>query len=211
MIIAVVIVLAVSYGHRTPTVKTERTTIPAGYSSAGRELAVHADAKPGKPVPLVLVLHDDIGDNNATMIEKASKASAVADQQKFALAYPEAVASKWQINDTDAQYLRDVVRYIAEKRSTIDMSRIYIWGMGEGGHMARTAACKLFQSDSPQKPLFAAVGVVGADPDKPPVATCPTQVPEAKPDTKNKTKLDTKEWNRATTDALWESSKEVHG
>jgi polyhydroxybutyrate depolymerase len=197
MIIAVVIVLAVSYGHRTPTVKTERTTIPAGYSSAGRELAVHADAKPGKPVPLVLVLHDDIGDNNATMIEKASKASAVADQQKFALAYPEAVASKWQINDTDAQYLRDVVRYIAEKRSTIDMSRIYIWGIGEGGHMARAAACGSL--DSTQKPLFTAVGVVG--PAGPPVPVCPAQVPV-------ETRADTK-WNRDTTDALWEFSKKL--
>ncbi len=195
LIVVAVVVVAFAYTHRSPTVKTERAAIPAGYASAGRELAVHAAPKPRQPVPLVLVLADDGSDMAA--IEKASNASALADRQKFALVYPEAVASSWQVNGPDAQYLRDVVRYVAQERSNIDMSRIYIWGEGEGGRMALTVACSSL--DSAQKPLFAAVGAVNT---VGPAPACPSQV---------HVKLLPQKWDEATTAALWTFSKDIRG
>ncbi|WP_322760360.1 plasmid partitioning protein [Frankia sp. Cr2] len=193
LIVVGVVVVVFAYAHGSPTVKTERAAIPAGYASAGRELAIHADPKPGQPVPLVLVLHDYGKD--AASIEKAGNVSTLADGQKFALVYPEAVASTWQVNGPDAQYLRDVVRYVATERSKIDMSRIYIWGAGEGGRMALTVACSSL--DSAQKPLFAVVGAVGAVGQAPP---CPSQVHVT---------LLPQQWDEATTRALWKFSKVI--
>ncbi len=199
LVAAGVVVVALAYGHHSPEVKTERAEIPAGYESAGRELAVHAEAKPEKPVPLLLVLHDD--ESDAATIEKDSKVSALADQQKFALVYPEAVASTWQTNGQDARYLWDVVRYVAKERSNIDMSRIYIWGAGEGGRLALTVACGPL--DPAQQPLFTAVGTVNT---VGPLPACPSRV-----HVKSVALAPGRKWNEATTSELWKFSKDIKG
>ncbi len=193
LIIGAVLVVAWIYVSRSGSPDTERAKIPAGYASAERELAVHADSSPSKPLPLVLVLHDDSSD--ASAIEKASRASVLADRREFAVVYPEAVDSEWRLDDpqgADVQYLRDVVRYVSQERSKIDPSRIYIWGAGEGGHAALLAACAALGSG--QK--FAAVGVVG------PVGQAQSCSPEV-----HVRHVEETTWNESTTRDLWDFSR----
>src|SRR5262249_51174886 len=152
--VAIVVVWGFLATRHSP--KTERVTIPHGYASADRELLVHAPKDPRSPVPLVLVLPDDSMD--ASTLERESKASKLADRRHFAVAYPEPVAGSWRVdepNGADAQYVRDVVRYLSEKRTAVDPDRIYIWGIGEGARLALRVAC----GSGP--PGFASVGVVG--------------------------------------------------
>ncbi|WP_250292881.1 PHB depolymerase family esterase [Frankia sp. CiP1_Cm_nod1] len=192
LIIGAVLVVAWIYVSRSGSPDTERAKIPAGYASAERELAVHADADPGKPLPLVLVLHDNNSD--AAAIEKITEASTLADRQHFAVVYPEAVDGEWRLDDprgADVQYLRDVVRYVSEKRSKIDQSKIYIWGLGEGGRAALTIAC-----GAPDNNLkFAAVAVVG------PVG----QVPNCPSGTHVQHVDGT--WDKQVTRSLWDFSR----
>ncbi len=200
LIIGAVVVVALVYVAHLNKPRTERAKIPKGYVSEGRELEVHAKARPDKPLPLVLVLHDDININNAAAIEKVTKASKLADLKDFAVVYPEALASTWQVDDPrriDMQYLRDVVQYVAKERSRIDLSRVYIWGLGEGGSAALAAAC---EAPAPgQKPLFAAVGVVGTVKEPP---SCPSQVQRRSVNGMN--------WDENTTRQLWDFSEALH-
>ncbi len=194
LIIGAVLVVAWVFVSRSGNPDTERAKIPAGYASAGRELAVHADSSPSRPLPLVLVLHDDNSD--ASTIEKASKASMLADRRGFAVVYPEAVGSEWRLDDpqgADVQYLRDVVRYVSRERSKIDPSRIYIWGAGEGGRAALMVACGALGND--QK--FATVGVVGPVGQAP---SCPSEV--------HVRHVEETKWNESTTRDLWDFSRD---
>jgi polyhydroxybutyrate depolymerase len=185
-----VVFVFVSFGDSP---KTERVAIPKGYPSVDRELLVHAPKDPKSPVPLVLVLSDDNMD--VKTIERESKASKLADRRHFAVAYPEPVAGTWRVDDpsgADAQYLRDVVRYLAEKRTAVDPDRVYVWGLGEGARMALTVAC------ANRPPVFAAVGVVGQfDPE--PGPTCRDRVPEAR--------VASTGWSNDVTTKLWNFSK----
>ncbi|AEH11602.1 hypothetical protein FsymDg_4349 [Candidatus Protofrankia datiscae] len=193
LIIGAVLVVAWIYVSRSGNPDTERAKIPTGYLSAERELTVHADADPGKPLPLVLVLHDDNSDAGA--IEKITEASTLADRRDFAVVYPEAVDGEWRLDDpqgADVQYLRDVVRYVSQERSKIDQSRIYIWGLGEGGRAALAVACA-----APDNGLkFVAVATVGS------VGQSPSCSPET-----HVQHVDGA-WNERITRALWDFSRQ---
>jgi polyhydroxybutyrate depolymerase len=191
IVAAVIIVLWVFIGHSGGT-KTTRVSLPKDYGSAGRELLVHAPAHPGKPIPLVLILHDDNSD--AKTLDKDSHAGSVANKRDFAVAYPEAVGGTWRIDGpdgADARYLRDVVSYVSAKKSKIDVSQVYVWGVGEGARLALTAVC------GTGKPVFAAVGVVGQFTQEPQPA-CPGRAPEERV-------AETK-WNEKVSEALWKAS-----
>jgi polyhydroxybutyrate depolymerase len=169
-VIAVVVIAVVwTFAHGSGSAKTTAKEIPDTYASKGRELLIHANQKSKSPVPLVLALSDD---NTKTQVfETDSGASLLADRNHFALVYPEPVASQWQVdaNGPDAQYLKDIIAYMSTSWTSVDTSRIYIWGLGEGGRLALALACA-----NPSQ--FAAVGVVGQfDPD--PGPNCDTQVP----------------------------------
>ncbi|WP_311984147.1 MULTISPECIES: PHB depolymerase family esterase [Parafrankia] len=196
IIIGVVLVvvwwLAAGRGHP----KVEKATIPDSYPSAGRELLVQAPSDPGDPLPLVIILHDDNSD--AKTLEEGSKVSSLANRKDLALAFPEAVAGTWRLDDpkgADVQYLSDVVRYMDEKRSDIDLDRVYLWGMGEGARLALLAAC------TSATPIYAAVGVVGQF-DTEPGPTCDNVTPHGR--------FAETEWDKGVTDALWKFSRDLH-
>jgi len=169
IIAIVVIAVLYTFAHGSGAAKTTEKEIPDSYASKGRVLLIHAKKKSKSPVPLVLVLSDD--NTRTKVFENDSGVSRLADRRHFALAYPEPVASQWQVdaNGPDAQYLKDVIDYLSKDWTKVDASRVYIWGLGEGARLALALVCA-----NPNQ--FAAVGVVGQfDPD--PGPNCDTQVP----------------------------------
>ncbi|MBL7486588.1 hypothetical protein I6A60_24450 [Frankia sp. AgB1.9] len=166
-----VIVIAVLWtvAHGNGSAKTKEKALPDQYASKGRLVLIHAKEKSKSKLPLVLVLSDD--NTKTKVFETDSGASTLADRKHFALVYPEPVASQWQVdpNGADAQYLKDVVAYMSKDWTSVDASRVYIWGLGEGARLALALACA-----NPTQ--FAAIGVVGQfDPD--PGPNCDTEVP----------------------------------
>ncbi|CAO5226810.1 PHB depolymerase family esterase [Frankia sp. AgKG'84/4] len=195
IVLAVIVVLFV-FVNRGGGAKTKRVEMPKDYGSAGRELLVHAPAHPKKPIPLVLILHDDNLD--AKTLDHDSGAGSVANSRDFAVAYPEAVGGTWRIDSpdgADAQYLRDVVAYVSAKKSKIDPNRVYVWGVGEGARLALTTVC------ATGKPVFAAVGVVGQFAQEP-QSPCGDRVP--------KVRAADIEWKKKVSEALWEASSKNH-
>ncbi|OAA25646.1 polyhydroxybutyrate depolymerase [Frankia sp. EI5c] len=183
--------LAAGRGHP----EVERTAIPDGYPSAGREVLVQAPSDPDDPLPLVIILHD--GNSDVETLERESKASSLANRRDLALAFPEAVAGTWRLDDpngSDLQYLRDVVRFMDEKRTDVDPDRVYVWGVGEGARLALLAAC------GTGTPTFAAVGVVGQF-ETEPGPTCDSVTPHGRV-------AETK-WDGDVTDALWKFSRDL--
>ncbi|ABW15866.1 MULTISPECIES: PHB depolymerase family esterase [Frankiaceae] len=175
--------------------KVERVTIPDGYPSADRELLVQAPSKPNDPLPLVIILHDD--NTDASSLEHDSDASSLANRRDFALAFPEAVAGTWRLDDpngADQQYLRDVVRYMDEERTDIDLNRIYVWGIGEGARLALLAAC------SPGPPVYAAVGVVGQF-EAEPGPTCDNVTQHGR--------VAETDWDKKVSSTLWDFSRDL--
>ncbi|MBX6390812.1 MAG: plasmid partitioning protein [Frankia sp.] len=189
--IVIVVIWAWANGGSGPDTKVE--TIPDRYASADREVRVHAEKDADEPLPLVLVLHDN--NTAAETLERDSDASRIADRRDFAVVYPEAVGGTWRVdpNGPDAQYLRDVVSYLAEEWTAIDPNRVYVWGIGEGARLALAVGC----ADGSQ---FAAIGVVGQfDPE--PGPNCEDRVPSAR--------IREAAWDEDVTKDLWDFSKDV--
>lgn len=192
IVAAVIVVLYLFIGNNGGT-KTKRVTMPKEYGSAGRELLVHAPGHPKNPIPLVLILHDD--NAAAKNLDHDSGAGSVANSEDFAVAYPEAVGGLWRIDgpdSPDAQYIRDVVSFVADRKSKIDLNQVYIWGVGEGARLAQTTVC------GGAKPVFAAVGVVGQFTQEP-QSPCPARAPQERV-------AETK-WNKKVSEALWKASE----
>ncbi|MEX5632947.1 plasmid partitioning protein [Parafrankia sp. FMc2] len=188
--VALVAVWWLVAGRGRPEV--EQVDIPDDYPSAGRELRVQAPSDPDEPLPLVIILHDDNAD--AKSLEEASDASSLASRRDFALAFPEAVAGTWRLDDPngpDLQYLRDVVRFMDEERTDVDLDRVYVWGIGEGARLALLAAC------GPGDPVYAGVGVVGQF-ETEPGPTCDAVTPHGR--------VAETAWDDDVTDALWDFS-----
>jgi polyhydroxybutyrate depolymerase len=187
IIVLVAIVVLWVWTSSNRAAKTTQVTLPKSYASQGRVVLVHAKRNTGA-VPLVVALADD--NTLAKDFESNSALSKLADKKKFSLVYAQPVNSAWQVGPTgpDAQYVQDVVNYVSKTYPKVDSSRIYIWGLGEGGRLALALACA-----NPTK--FAAVAVVGEF-TSPPTPNCGTEVPttwdkEAAWDATTSTKL----WN----------------
>lgn len=125
---------------------------------SGRSYDLHTTVRPGRPRPLVVLLHAYLHD--AAVMRDISGATPFADGHGFALAYGHAVDGAWNAGTCcagthgvdDVAYLRDLVAD-ASRRTSIDPARVYVWGYSNGGMMAARAVC-----EAPD--VFAAAGVV---------------------------------------------------
>ncbi|MGI8557516.1 MAG: alpha/beta hydrolase family esterase [Solirubrobacteraceae bacterium] len=105
---------------------------------------VHA----GRALPLLIALHG--ANQNAAFFEPYSGFSRIADTERFAVLYPNAVGlhSFWNINDSDksaandVQFISDAID-AAASRACLDIARIYATGVSNGGGMAARLACQL--------------------------------------------------------------------
>lgn len=138
-----------------PTVKEYRAelrTLNVGGVERTYRLYVPIFVKPGKPAPLVIVLHGARG--HSEQIERLSGFNAVADREEFVVAYPQGVGSVW--NDgrepelrratksaaaDDVGFLRSLVAHLVAA-GVADRARVHVVGESNGGFMAARLACE---------------------------------------------------------------------
>jgi polyhydroxybutyrate depolymerase len=113
---------------------------------AGRKrtylLVEPASLEPGKPYPLVFVLHGDGGDaagfHRAWPFERATGNDAI-------LAYLDGWLARWDlettVNNPDVDFVEAVATDVAKIRP-VDRSRIFATGYSSGGFLANVVACQ---------------------------------------------------------------------
>lgn len=151
-------------GHDSPS--GDALPIPEGSSTQhvtvdgiGRDYRVFRPAASESPVPLVLVFHGYTG--NAEQTERTFEWDALAEQDGFAVAYPQGIQDSWNAGtccgQAQAQDVDDVAATLAivddvAARAGIDPGRMYVTGLSNGGAMTYRLAC--------ETDVFAAFGPV---------------------------------------------------
>ena len=126
-----------------------------------------------KKMPLVLLLHGAGGD--AEMMEQLTGFMAIAEREKFMLAYPEGMSQQWNDgrgrneNINDVEFIRALIGFLKNEYN-IDSNKVYVAGMSNGGFMTMRLACEL--SDK-----IAAVAAVAATVDSALDSHCQTEKP----------------------------------
>jgi polyhydroxybutyrate depolymerase len=114
-----------------------------------------------KASPLVLVLHGRGGSGEDMVKVTGSQFSRSADAEKFIVAYPDSYGKLWndpEDNVDDKAFMLAIVEAV-KTEIPVDMARIYIAGLSNGGMMAQGMACEF-----PEK-FAAAATVAGTLPD----------------------------------------------
>jgi len=144
------IVVAVLQGGAVVAATTVESLTVAGES---RSYRLHIPEGARDPMALVISFHGLHG--NAAQIEKSSGFSALADQEKFIVVYPDGIDKKWRFagrTDADVKFTLAIIEAVAAK-APVDRHRIYADGMSNGAMMSWRLAC-----DAPD--VFAAFGFV---------------------------------------------------
>lgn len=114
-----------------------------------------------KNSPLVLVLHGRGGSGEDMVKVTGAQFSRAADTEKFIVAYPDAYGKLWNDPEDkvdDTAFMLAVVETV-KAEVAVDLSRVYIVGLSNGGMMAQGMACAF-----PEK-FAAAATVAGTLPD----------------------------------------------
>lgn len=105
-----------------------------------RDTLLHAPPayRPGRPVPLVVVLHGR--PSNAAAVRETSGLDATADREGFLVAYPNAPQRAWNglgccTDADDVGFLRELVRELVRTWG-IDPARVYATGLSAGANMS---------------------------------------------------------------------------
>ncbi len=144
----------------------EGATMRASLAADGRMRSYLVHLPPGydgtTPMPLVMILDGRGGDGAG--IENLSRFDAVADTNSLIAVYPDGVLRSWAngngVSPADRMGVNDVAFIAAlldrlERDYAVDVARMYVVGISNGGYMAERLVC-----DLPDR--FAAVGVVSA-------------------------------------------------
>ncbi|MBK9152588.1 MAG: T9SS type A sorting domain-containing protein [Saprospiraceae bacterium] len=113
--------------------RSYRLRLPAGHNTQ-------------QSIPLVFNLHGFT--SNATQQELYSGMNAVADTARFAVCYPNGVATSWNVGWTfgstadDVGFISALIDDLVSKYN-FDTRRIYACGMSNGGFMSFRLACEL--------------------------------------------------------------------
>jgi len=115
-----------------------------------RGYLLHVPAKSASPAPLLLALHGGGGD--AEFMQRLAQFDPLADREGFIVAYPAGVEGRW--NDgreeavtaaedrvDDVGFLRAVVDDVVA-RYAVDLGRVFIAGISNGGFMAHRMAAE---------------------------------------------------------------------
>jgi polyhydroxybutyrate depolymerase len=113
------------------------------------------------PVPVVVVLHDFT--HIISQIRSWTKFDNLSDNNGVVLVYPKGFANSWnsggccgmagEDNLDDVKFVGQILSDL-QKTITVDPSRIYAAGLGNGGMMAYRLACEMSET-------FAAIAAVG--------------------------------------------------
>jgi polyhydroxybutyrate depolymerase len=125
------------------------TTVALNLSVDGvtRTYRLHAPAAldPGRPAPLVLVLHGAMG--NAARVETRYHWNPLSDRDGFFVVYPQGSLDQWNAVldgrvDDDVSYLTALLDHL-EGSFPIDRTRVYVAGLSNGAAMAYRIGCAL--------------------------------------------------------------------
>jgi len=112
-----------------------------------RAYRLHAPAAldPGRPAPLVVVLHGAMG--NAARVETRYHWNPLSDRDGFFVVYPQGSLDQWNAVldsrvDDDVRYLTALLDHL-EGSFPIDRTRVYVAGMSNGAAMAYRIGCAL--------------------------------------------------------------------
>jgi polyhydroxybutyrate depolymerase len=116
------------------------------------------ETEKARKMPLVIVLHGAGG--TAAGMQQLTGFDALANEQKFIVAYPEGIDNKW--NDgrgrneqiDDVKFISELINAISS-RYPVDSLRIYVTGISNGGFFTMRLACELSNR-------IAAVAAIGA-------------------------------------------------
>jgi len=103
------------------------------------------------PIPLVLAFHG--GGGKPIQMERYGRFNALAQKEKFVVAYPEAVDGNWndgrgvqfiraqRENIDDVKFVRTVIRDIGKQRQ-LDTSRVFATGISNGAFISHRLAAE---------------------------------------------------------------------
>lgn len=99
-----------------------------------------------RKVPLLLVLHGGAG--RAWRMPRFTGFSRLADQHGFVAVYPQGLDRQWNDgrvgkgDQDDVAFLKGLVRHLAYRTGKIDVRRVFVAGISNGGFMAMRLACE---------------------------------------------------------------------
>lgn len=140
-------------------------TITLTHQGVERNAVLHRAAGAASPAPLVITLQ---GLSQSTQqLRDTLKLDPVADRERFAVLYPDAIEHKWSYgrpiiqpmptvgSETvdDVGFLRLLIDDLVA-RKVADPARVYVTGMSRGGLMAFTLACALADRIAAAAPLI---------------------------------------------------------
>jgi polyhydroxybutyrate depolymerase len=117
-----------------------------------RSFVVHVPPAPGpgRPAPLVVLLHGGLG--TGAQLEQGTGFSPIADRDGVVAVYPDGLNQAWNAgrccgppaeqNFDDVGFIADLLDHL-ESTLCIDRRRIYATGMSNGGMMAHRLGCDL--------------------------------------------------------------------
>jgi polyhydroxybutyrate depolymerase len=106
---------------------------------------VPAKARPGRPLPVVLVLHGAGG--TGRRMEQSTGLDATSDRYGFVAVYPSAAWKLWNITASpkkadDVAFMRTVLDTV-ESQVCVDAGRVYATGVSNGGGMTALLGCAM--------------------------------------------------------------------
>jgi poly(hydroxyalkanoate) depolymerase family esterase len=109
-------------------------TLNFNVAGVNRSVVLHVPISGLSSPALVFILHG-LGGDGASM-ESTTRMDAVADREKFIVAYPSAVSGTWDYASTknDYTFLLAIID-TAHARYNIDKNKVYVAGFSQGGGM----------------------------------------------------------------------------
>ena len=116
----------------TATAKVARESFTSGGRDRIYYVAASKRLDPGKPAPLVILLHGS-GHDGSSFVEKWA---TLAEEKGFIVAGPDASnAAYWKAPEDGPVFLRDMVEHL-RSRYPIDPRRVYLFGHSAGAYFA---------------------------------------------------------------------------
>src|SRR5260370_15465135 len=114
------------------TAKISREAFASGGRSRSYYVAASKRLDPGKPAPLVILLHGS-GRDGSSLVEKWE---VLADEEGFIVVGPDALnPAYWKAPEDGPAFLRDLVEHL-RSRYAIDPRRVYLFGHSAGAGFA---------------------------------------------------------------------------
>lgn len=154
------------------------TTTRSFQMPGGNRSVLIVDHAQGRRAPAVIVLHGENG--SSEQIRRYFTWDEVGQREKLVLVYPQGVRGAW--NDgrpvdgrrfnplarvDDVAFIRTILSDL-DMRGQLDRRRIYVVGVGGGGHMVHRLLCEAGELFAAGAPLLASLSIIWA-------RSCPSQ------------------------------------